>query len=120
MVAGSTTSAWAAVSVMNCSSTTTNRSGRRSPSSTRSWSGAIAAGFEFQQTNAVTGGSSPRSVSALPSCDMLIVRTGAGRRSSRLSAWSLTAAAVASGMYEQPPPRSRQAPVKAGSDAIVE
>jgi hypothetical protein len=86
VVAGSTTSACAAVSVMNCSSTTTNRSSRRRPSSTRSWSGAIAAGFEFQHTNAFTGGSSDGSVSAWPSCDMLIVRTGPGRKSSRLSA----------------------------------
>jgi hypothetical protein len=45
VVAGSTTSACAAVSVMNCSSTTVNRSSRRSPSSTRPCSGAIAAGF---------------------------------------------------------------------------
>ena len=83
-MAGSTTSACAAVSVMNCSSTTVNRSSRRSPSSTRSWSGAIDAGFEFQQTSALTGGSSAGSVSAAPSWDMLIVRTGPGRRSSPL------------------------------------
>ena len=106
---------------MNCSSTTVKRSSRRSPSSTRSWSGAIAAGFEFQQTSAFTGGSSAGSVSASPSRDMLIVRTGrSGRRSSRSSMSELIAAAVASGMYEQPPPRSFQAPVSAGSDAIVE
>ena len=77
-MAGSTTSACAAVSVMNCSSTTVNRSSRRRPASTCSWSGAIAAGFEFQQTNALTGGSSAGSVSASPSWDMLIVRTGPG------------------------------------------
>ena len=118
-MAGSTTSASAAVSVMNCSSTTVNRSGRRSPSSTRSWSGAIAAGLEFQHTSAFTGGSSAGSVRACPSWDMLIVRTGPGSRSGRRSGAALTAAAVASGMYEQPPPRSRQAPVRQGSEAIV-
>ena len=105
---------------MNCSSTTVKRSSRRSPSSTRSWSGAIAAGFEFQQTSAFTGGSSSGSVSASPSRDMLIVRPGRSRRSSRSSMCELIAPAVASGMYEQPPPRSFQAPVSAGSDAIVE
>ena len=51
---------------------------------------------------------------------MLIVRTGPGRRSSRSSGVALTAAAVAVGMYEQPPPRSRHAPVSGGSEAIVE
>ena len=50
---------------------------------------------------------------------MLIVRTGPGRRSSRWSGSSVTAAAVAVGMYEQPPPRWRQAPDSAGSEAIV-
>ena len=91
-MAGRITSACCAVSVMNCSSTTVKRSSRARPSSTRSWSGAIAAGFELQQTSAFTGGSIAGSVSASPSRDMLIVRTGAGRRSSRWSGALLIAA----------------------------
>ena len=71
----------AAVSVMNCSITTVNRSSRRRPASTRSWSGAICAGFDDQTTSAATGGSSSGSVSASPSCDMLIWRTSPARRS---------------------------------------
>ena len=106
---------------MNCSSTTVKRSSRRRPSSTRSWSGAIAAGFEFQQTSAFTGGSSAGSVSASPSRDMLIVRTGPGAQVLALERVRADRPpAVASGMYEQPPPRSRHAPVSAGSEAIVE
>ena len=50
---------------------------------TLDWSGATAAGFEFQTTSAATGGASSRSVSASPSCDMLIERTGAARSPGR-------------------------------------
>ena len=50
---------------------------------------------------------------------MLIVRTGAGQRSSRWSGTLLIAPAVAVGMYEKPPPRSLQAPVSSGSEATV-
>ena len=46
-------------------------------------------------------------------------RTGAARNSGRPAACELTAAAVAVGMYEHPPPRWRQAPTRAGSEAIV-
>jgi hypothetical protein len=58
----------------------------------------MVAGLEFQQTSALTGGSSWGSVNACPNCDMLIVRTGPGRRSSRSSGFELTAEAVAVGM----------------------
>ena len=67
----------------------------------------------------LTGGSSAGSVSASPSWDMLIVRTGPGRRSARSSGARRTAPRVAVGMYEQPPPTSRQAPASAGRHAIV-
>ena len=63
------------------------------------WSGAIAAGFEFQHDERATGGSSAGSVSASPSWDMLIVRAGRGTQVLALQRRSeLTAAAVAVGM----------------------
>ena len=50
---------------------------------------------------------------------MLMRRTSPGRRSARCSGASEIAAAVAVGMYEQPPPAWRQAPVSAGRQATV-
>ena len=75
-----------------------NRSSRAQPGEHLRLVGRdLRAGFEFQQTSAATGGSSSP-VSASPSCDMLIVRAAPVRRSSRLSAYEPTAAAVAVGM----------------------
>ena len=50
---------------------------------------------------------------------MLMVRVGPGLRSSRSRGPELIAAAVAVGMYEQPPPLCRHAPTSAGRLAIV-
>ena len=55
MVAGSTTSAIRAVSVMNCSCTQTNRSSRAKPRLTLSCSGATDTGLVFWISSAVTG-----------------------------------------------------------------
>ena len=65
VVAGSTTSAIFAVSVMNCSCTQTNRSSRAKPRFTLFWSGATDTGLVFWISIAVTGGP-PCSASASP------------------------------------------------------
>ena len=61
VVAGSTMSAIAAVSVRNCSCTHRNRSSRAMPWRTVSDSGATAIGLVFCTSVAVTGGPAPRS-----------------------------------------------------------
>ena len=55
MVAGSTMSAICAVSVMNCSCTTMNRSSRAKPWRTRFCSGATVTGLVFWISIALTG-----------------------------------------------------------------
>ena len=55
IVAGSTTSAISAVSVMNCSCTQVNRSSRAKPRFTLSCSGATDTGLVFWISSAVTG-----------------------------------------------------------------
>ena len=65
MVAGSTISAIAAVSVMNCSCTHMNKSSRAKPRFTLFWSGATETGLVFWISIAVTGGP-PQSASASP------------------------------------------------------
>src|SRR6202012_3145253 len=56
IVAGSTRSAMTAVSVMNCSCTTVNRSGRANPWRTSACSGATVIGLVFWINIALTGG----------------------------------------------------------------
>ena len=68
------------------------------PASTRSCSGATWAGFDDQTTSAATGGSRSGSVSASPSCDMLIRRTSAARSSAPSIAALGTALQVAVGI----------------------
>ena len=66
VVAGSTRSAWRAVSVRNWSWTTVNRSSRRRPASTRCWSAAITAGLLFQTYSDRMGGAMVASVRTRP------------------------------------------------------
>ena len=85
IVAGSTTSAISAVSVMNCSCTQTNRSSRAKPRLTFSWSGHTDTGLVFWITIAATGGpffsaaSSPSRIS--PTRDWSSMRTHGSRNS---------------------------------------
>ena len=85
MVAGSTTSAIRAVSVMNCSCTQTNRSSRAKPRLTTSWSGQTETGLVFWISIAATGGpplSASRSpVSTAPIRDWSSMRIDGSRMS---------------------------------------
>src|SRR3954454_4132496 len=99
---------------MNCSSTTVKRSSRESPSRTLTVSGATRAGLLFQHTIALTGGDRFGSVNTSPSADMLIVRTGPGRRSTRrIDDGAEVATIVFTVKYEQPPPAWRHDPASA-------
>ena len=75
VVAGSTMSAYLAVSVRNCSWTTVNRSSRAIPARAVSALGTITSGFEFHTIIARTGGCSSSRIS--PSRLMFKVRTAA-------------------------------------------
>ena len=85
MVAGSTTSAIRAVSVMNCSCTQTNRSSRAKPRFTTSWSGHTDTGLVFWISIAVTGGPSQSAavspVRMAPIRDWSSMRTDVSRTS---------------------------------------
>ncbi len=82
--AGSTMSAYEAVSEMKCSAETRNRSSRIRPWTILSVSGACVTGFEFQHIIDLMGGSSGISpTSARPICRLLMTRVPSGMRSGR-------------------------------------
>ena len=81
VVAGSTMSAYLAVSVRKCSLTTVKRSSRDNPSSSFSCSLTIAIGLALYTNSDLTGGSSASSpVKAAPRRQELITRIFAGCR----------------------------------------
>ena len=78
VVAGSTTSAYFAVSVMNCSLTTVNRSSRIKPSRVAAAFGHVDTGLPFHTNSTVTGGIRFASVSTRPNWVNGNERTRAG------------------------------------------
>jgi hypothetical protein len=122
MVAGNTMSASSAVSVMNCSCTTRNRSSRASPARVLAWSGVTEAGLVFCTIIAITGGpplsalASP--VSTGPISDMSSARVSARLRSVPVSR-DLSSPQVPELEWKAPPPACCQAPVMAAIDSTA-
>ena len=117
MVAGSTTSAICAVSVMNCSCTQTNRSSRAKPRLTRSWSGATDTGLVFWISSAVDRRAARERVvvAAQDRADARLVEH-AHRRVAHVEPFDHRLVPVIDRalLWKAPPPSCSQAPVTAG------
>ena len=122
MVAGSTISAICAVSVMNCSCTTMNRSSRAKPLRTRFCSGATVTGLVFWISIALTG-PPPFNASASP-VRMRPIWDWSSQRVLRSSAsWPSMMNSLkchsARLLKKAPPPSYCQAPVTAGMQSAA-
>ena len=115
IAAGSTMSAYFAVSVRKCSATTVNRSSRCSPFTILLVSGAWLTGLVQNTNRLFSGGSSFISpVSAAPSLRLLIARVPGLIQSPRDTFIQSTGNSQ-SGICNRPPPTCLQEPTRAGS-----